>query len=59
MDLWKKGYKVEPETINFYKGECYYSDAHGNLCTVNFDRFFYNKEYKNIFGIEFSIKEDK
>jgi len=38
VDLWEKGYRVEPEMIDFYNGECDYSDAHGNLYTVDFDR---------------------
>jgi hypothetical protein len=39
VDLLEKGYKIEPEIIDFYNGECYYSNAHGNLYTVNFDKF--------------------
>ncbi len=37
VDLWEKGYRVEPEMIDFYHGKCYYSDAYGNLYTVDFD----------------------
>ena len=37
VDLWEMGYRVEPEMIDFYNGECYYSDANGNLYAVDFD----------------------
>ena len=37
MDLTELGYYAEPEMIDFYNGACLYSDAHGNLYTVDFE----------------------
>ena len=37
MDLTELGYYAEPEMIDFYNGDCYYSDAHGNFYTVDFE----------------------
>ena len=37
VDLWENGYRVEPEMIDFYNGECYYSDAQGNIYTIDFN----------------------
>ncbi len=35
-DLMEMGYDEEPEMIDFSDGVCYYSDAHGNLYSVEF-----------------------
>ena len=37
IDLMDMGYLREPEFIDFYNGDCYYSDAHGNLYYIDFD----------------------
>ena len=36
IDIMREGFKEEPEMIDFYRGVCYYSDAYGNLYTVEF-----------------------
>ena len=36
IDIMREGFKEEPEMIDFYRGTCYYSDAYGNLYTVEF-----------------------
>ena len=35
-DIMEKGFVTEPEFIDFYNGDCYYSDARGNLYAVEF-----------------------
>ena len=37
IDLVSLGCPDEAEMIDFYNGACYYSDAHGNLYTVDFE----------------------
>ena len=37
FDLLDNGYVNEPEMIDFYNGDCYYSDAHGNVYIVDFN----------------------
>ena len=37
IDLMDIGYDREPEFIDFYNGDCYYSDANGNLFYIDFD----------------------
>lgn len=37
VDLMALGYNEEPEMIDFYEGDCYYSDAHGNLYVLEFE----------------------
>lgn len=37
VDIMELGYTVEPEMIDFYMDECYYSDVHGNLYIIDFD----------------------
>ena len=36
IDLLEIGYRCEPEMIDFYNGTCYYSDAGGNLYSIEF-----------------------
>ena len=36
LDLLEIGYLCEPEMIDFYDGSCYYSDAGGNLYSIEF-----------------------
>ena len=36
FDLLDMGYNCEPEMIDFHNGICYYSDANGNLYSVEF-----------------------
>ena len=36
LDFFETDYKYEPEMIDFYNGICYYSDAYGNLYTLEF-----------------------
>ena len=36
IDLLEMGYQCEPEMIDFYKDTCYYSDASGNLYSMEF-----------------------
>ncbi len=36
FDLLKTDYKCEPEMIDFHNGTCYYSDAKGNLYSMEF-----------------------
>lgn len=36
IDLLDAGYQCEPEMIDFYNGVCYYSDAGGNLYSIEF-----------------------
>lgn len=36
VDLMALGYLEEPEMIDFYDDDCYYSDAHGNLYKIEF-----------------------
>lgn len=36
VDIMELGYVTEPEFIDFYEGECYYSDAGGNLYVLEF-----------------------
>lgn len=36
LDLWEKGYRSEPEMIDFYGDICYYSDVKGNLYSLEF-----------------------
>ncbi len=36
IDIMKEGFQEEPEMIDFYDGTCYYSDAYGNLYTIEF-----------------------
>lgn len=36
FDIMNMGFEHEPECIDFYNGVCYYSDAPGNLYTVEF-----------------------
>ena len=36
IDLLDAGYLCEPEMIDFYNGVCYYSDAGGNLYSIEF-----------------------
>lgn len=36
LDLLEIGYQCEPEMIDFYNGTCYYSDAGGNLYSIEF-----------------------
>ena len=36
VDLLETDYKLEPEMIDFYGDICYYSDAHGNLYSLEF-----------------------
>ncbi len=37
IDLMDIGCSREPEFIDFYNGDCYYSDSHGNLFYIDFD----------------------
>ncbi len=36
LDLLEMNYKCEPEMIDFHDGVCYYSDAEGNLYSIEF-----------------------
>ena len=36
IDLLEIGYLCEPEMIDFHNGTCYYSDAGGNLYSIEF-----------------------
>jgi len=36
VDIMSMGFVTEPEFIDFYNGDCYYSDARGSLYAVEF-----------------------
>ena len=37
INIIEKGYNIEPEMIDFYGEDCYYSDVDGNLYCIEFD----------------------